>query len=169
MSSLPKRKQASTPASSSSSDEDTTQFFNFMDDDAAKLHHNRYANREVLTGRRVLIHELPSIEPLFQFQNLVPFLACVGDRKYYPHLVSHFYANLSSSEYACESYLLGIDIPFDDVLLGQLLKIPSSGIDISSTIEELGWNYQDVNKSISLNKRSAFKPNRLNQLNNNLG
>ena len=45
------------------------------------------------------------------------------------------------------------------------MKIPSSGIDISLTFEELGWNYQDVNKSISLNKRSAFKPNRLNQLN----
>ena len=33
------------------------------------------------------------------------------------------------------------------------------------SFEELSWNYQDVNKSISQNKRSAFKPNRLNQLN----
>ena len=112
----PKRKQA-LATTSSSSDENTTQFFNFVNDEAAKLHRSRYANREVLTGRRVLVHELPSIEPLFKFQNLVPFLTSIGNRKYYPLLVAQFYANLSSSECACESYLLGIEMPFDDVLL----------------------------------------------------
>ena len=55
-------------------------------------------------------------------------------------------------------------MPFDDVLLGQVLKIPSTGIDLSLSFEELGWNFKDVNKAISQNKRSTFKPNRLNQL-----
>ena len=111
-----------------------------------------------------MFYELQSIEPFFSAQNLVPFLASIGDKKYYPHLVSHFYADLSFSEYTCESYVLGIELPFDEILIGQLLKIPSTGIDITLNFEELGWNYQDVNKSISLNKRSTFKPNRLNQL-----
>ena len=158
----PKRKQAPTGTPSSSDEE--TQFFNFVDDEAVQLHRSRYANREVLTRRKVFIRDLPSIEPLFQFQNLVPFLASIGDRKYYPHLVAQFYANLSSSEYACESDLLGIDMPFDDVLLGQVPKIPSTSIDLSLSFEELCWNFKDVNKSISQNKRSTFKPNRLNQL-----
>ena len=134
--SRPKRKQA--PAGAPSSSDEETQFFNFVDDEAVQLHRSRYANHEVLTGRRVFIRDLPSIKPLFQFQNLVPFLASIGDRKYYPHLVAQFYANLSSSEYACESYLLGIDMRFDDVLLGQVLKIPSTGIVISLSFEELG-------------------------------
>ena len=119
----------------------------------------------MLTERRVLVNELPSIGPLFQFQNLVPFLTSIGDWKYYPHLVAQFYANLSSSKYACELYLLRVEMSFDDVLLGHILKVPSTGIDLSLSFEELRWNYQDVNKSISQNKRSAFKPNRLNQLN----
>ena len=49
------------------------------------------------------------------------------------------------------------------MLIGQLLKIPSTGLDITLAIEELGWSYLDINKAISINK-STFKPNKINQL-----
>ena len=75
----PMRKQA-LAAASSSSDEDPNKFFNFIDEDTYKAHHDRFANREVLTGRRVLFSELESIEPFFSAQNLVPFLASIGDK-----------------------------------------------------------------------------------------
>ena len=53
---------------------------------------------------------------------------------------------------------------FDEVLIGQLLKIPSTGIDITLSVEELGLNYPEINKTISVNKKSTFIPNKINQL-----
>ena len=131
----------------SSSDEVLDKYLHFLDDEALQAHRDRFANREVLTGRRVLFNELGDIESLFRIQMLVSFLASTGDTKYYPHLVSQFYANFSSLEYTCESFLLGIEIPFDEILIGQLLKIPSFSLDITLTCEDLGWSYQDINKS----------------------
>ena len=62
----------------------------------------------------------------------------MGDNKYYPHLVSEFYANLVISTDTYDSYLLGIEMTFDEVLIGQVLNIPSSSIDITLSVEELG-------------------------------
>ena len=53
---------------------------------------------------------------------------------------------------------------FDEVLIGQLLNIPSSGINITLSVEELGLTYPEINKIISLNKKSTFIPNKINQL-----
>ena len=53
---------------------------------------------------------------------------------------------------------------FDEVLIGQLLKIPSSGIDITLCVEELGFSYLEINKTISHNRKSTFIPNKINQL-----
>ena len=64
----------------------------------------------------------------------------------------------------CDSYLLRVDMPFDESLIGHLLKIPYEGEDITLSFEELGWSYVDINKTISTNKRSTFKPNKINQL-----
>ena len=55
-------------------------------------------------------------------------------------------------------------MPFDEVLIGQLLKIPSTGIDLTLSIEELGWSCLDINKVISINKKSTFLLNKINQL-----
>ena len=162
LASKPKRKASASPTSS---EEVSNKYFHFVDDAAYKAHTERFANWEVLIGRRVIFHELGTIEALFQIQMLVPFLASIGDMKYCPHLVAQFYANYFSSQYNCESFLLGVELPFDEILLDQLLKIPSTGLDITLTFEELGWSYLDVNKTISINKKSSFKPNKLNQLN----
>ena len=91
-------------------------------------------------------------------------LTSIGDTKYYPHLVSQFYANLQISHDTFTSYLVGIEIPFDEIPIGQLLKIPSIGIDLTLSIEELGWSCLDINKAISINKKSTFLPNKINQL-----
>ena len=83
-----------------------------------KAHWERFANREVITGRKVNFDSLGDIGSLFQIQSLTPLLASIGDNKYYPHLVSQFYANLGISADTCDSYLLGVEIPFDEVLIG---------------------------------------------------
>ena len=129
-----------------------------------KAHRERFANREVLTGRRVNFHSLGEIRSLFDAQSLTPLLASMGDNKYYPHLISEFYTNLLISADTYDSYLLGIEMTLDEVLIGQLLKIPSSGIDITLSVEELGISYLEINKTISQNKKSTFIPNKINQL-----
>ena len=101
-------------------------------------HQDRFANKEVFTGRKVNFDSLGDIGSLFLAQSLTPFLASISDKKYYPHLVSQFYANLRISANTYESYLLGVEMTFDEVLIGQLLKIPSSGIDITLSVEESG-------------------------------
>ena len=134
-------------------------------DEASKtLHREKFANQEVLMGRKVVFEELGDIVALFHVQMLIPFLTSITAKPIYPHLVAHFYANLGLSEYVCESYILGTGIPFDEILLGNVLSIPSSGIDLTLTFEELGWNFENINKTISINKRSYFKPNKINQL-----
>ena len=158
----PKRKQA--PDASSDEHTYADKYFHFIDDAAMKAHKERFANREVLTRRKVAFHSLGAIGSFFQEQMLVPYLSSISDTKYYPHLVLEFYANLGISEYICESFLLGIELPFDETLIVQLLKIPSTGLDITLNFEELGWSYQEINKTISSNKRSTIKPNKLNQL-----
>ena len=116
-------------------------------------------------GRKVVFNSLgPKIGPLFEVQSLIPMLASIGDTHYFPHLVSQFYANLQISQDTYTSYLVGVDIPFDETLFGQLLKIPSTGIDLTESIEELGWSCLDINKTISQNKKSTFLPNKINQL-----
>jgi len=105
----------------------------------------------VLTGRRVIFSELGNIEALFALQMLVPFLGSIGDQYYYPQLISEFYANMTISHDLLQSYLVGIDLTFDDTLIGQLLKIPSSGVDITLTIYDLNWSYLEINKAISIN------------------
>ena len=107
---------------------------------------------------------LGDIGSLFQVQSSTPFLASIGDHKYYPHLLSQFNANLGLPADTLDSYLLGVDMTFDEVLIGQLLKIPSSRIDITLSVEELGLTYLEINKTISLNKKSTFIPNKINQL-----
>ena len=68
------------------------------------------------------------------------------------------------SKYVCESYVLGTGIPFDEHLLGNILTIPSNGIDITMSFEEFGWTFECINKINSINKKSHFKPNKINQL-----
>ena len=166
--SKPKRK---IPVDSSSYDDHTygSRALLFVSDEARKVHQEFYANREVLTGRKVVFNSLgENIGPLFDAQSLIPMLASICDTKYYPHLVSQFYANLRISHDTFESYLLGVDMPFDEVLIGQLLKIPSTGINLTLSVEELGWSCLEINKVISLNKKSTFLPNKINRLTNNL-
>ena len=140
MAQKPKRK---APSIDSSSDDHThgNKFLHFVDEAAMKAHRDWFANREVLIGRKVNFNSLGDIGPLFQIQSLTPLLASIGDNKYYPHLVSQFYANLGISADTYDSYLLGVEIPFDELLIGQLLKIPSSELDITLTVEELGLSY----------------------------
>ena len=163
----PKWKAPSVAHSGDSSEDDHTygnKFLHFIDEEARKAHWERYANREVLTGQKVNFDTLGDIGSLFQAHSLTPFLASIGDLKYYPHLVSQFYANLVILADTYDSYLLGKAMTFDELLIGQLLKIPSSGIDITLSIEELGLNYPEINKTISVNKKSTFIPNKINQL-----
>ena len=120
--SKPKRK-----APTDSSDDDDLTYGNrallFVSDEVRKVHQEFYANREVLTGRKVVFNSLgENIGHFFDAQSLIPMHASIGDIKYYPQLVSQFYANLQISHDTFQSYLLGIDIPFDEVLIGQLLK-----------------------------------------------
>ena len=136
----------------------------FVDEASETLHWEKFTNREVLMGCKVVFEELGNIVALFHMQMLVLFLTSITAKPIYPHLVAHFYANLGLSEYVCDSYVLGTGIPFDEILLGNVLSIPSSGIDLTLTIEELGWNFENINKTISVNKRSHFKPNKINQL-----
>ena len=77
-----------------------------------KTHKERFANREVLTERKEVFHHLGDLTSLFHDQMLVPFLTSIINNRYYPHLVSHFYANLGISEFLCEAYVLGTTIPF---------------------------------------------------------
>ena len=160
-----KGKQKQAPASSSSDEPSHgDKWFYFIDEDAVKTHKERFANREVLIVMKVVFHHPSDLTGLFHDQMLIPFLTTITDNSYNPHLVSHFYANLGISEFVCKSHVLGISIPFDETLLGHVLNIPCTDLDITLTFEELGWSYQEVNKAISKNKRASFKPNKINQL-----
>ena len=152
----PKRKAPSVAHSGDSSDDDHThgnKFLHFVNEAAMKTHQERFANREVLIGRKVNFNSLGDIGPLFQIQSLTLLLASIGDNKYYPHLVFQFYANLGISIDICDFYLLSVEISFDEVFIGQLLKIPFLGLDITLNVEELGLSYLEINKTIFLNKK----------------
>ena len=117
----PKRKAPSVAHSDNSSEDDHTygnKFPHFIDKEAIKAHRERFANREVLTDRKVNFNTLGDIGSLFQAQSLTPFLVSIGDLQYYPHLVSQFYGNLIISADTYDSYLLGKDMTFDEVLIG---------------------------------------------------